>query len=55
MFTGLVEEIGTIESTVERGSVLDIAIRAAAVLDGTAVGDSISIQGACQTVTAVGG
>ena len=55
MFTGLVEEIGTIESTAARGSVLDIAIRAAAVLDGTAVGDSISIQGACQTVTAVGG
>ena len=51
MFTGLIEEVGRVESAVRRGPVMDITIRAAAAL---AVGDSVSIHGACQTVVAVG-
>jgi len=54
MFTGLVEEIGRIRSTVRRGSVTDITIAAEIVLDGIHMGDSISVQGACQTVVGFG-
>ena len=54
MFTGLIEEVGRIESAVRRGPVMDITVRAKTILEGTRIGDSISIHGACQTVTARG-
>lgn len=54
MFTGLVEEIGRIGSTVRRGPVADITIKANTVLEGIRAGDSISVQGACQTVVRFG-
>jgi riboflavin synthase len=49
MFTGIVEELGTVEEL--RGD--GLSIRAAKVLDGTHVGDSICINGVCLTVTAM--
>jgi riboflavin synthase len=54
MFTGLIEEVGQVVSSLPRGSMTDITIRAKTVLEETRVGDSISINGACQTVTALG-
>lgn len=53
MFTGIVEEIGTL---LERrgGETLTLRIAAARVLDGTALGDSIAVDGACLTVTGLG-
>lgn len=50
MFTGLVEEIGTVRdiATVSQGSRLTIAARK--VLAGTRRGDSIAVNGACLTV-----
>ncbi len=51
MFTGIVEEVGTIES-VKRGrhsSVLKI--RASKVLEDVHIGDSIAVGGVCLTVT----
>ena len=51
MFTGLIEEIGAVGSVTKSGSGFDISIHCRAVLDGIALGDSISIDGACQTVT----
>lgn len=54
MFTGIVEEVGTIQS-VDLSRPLDgIAIAADLVLGGTRAGDSIAVSGACLTVTAVG-
>ena len=55
MFTGIVEEVGTLRSLRmgERSAVLDVA--AGAVLDETAVGDSILTDGVCLTVTALRG
>ena len=54
MFTGIIEEMGTIES-VRRGSrSAVIAITASAVLEGTAVGDSIAVNGICLTVSHLG-
>jgi riboflavin synthase len=55
VFTGLVEEIGVIKKVESSGGGYYITIGAARVLDGTKSGDSINIDGACQTVTAVSG
>jgi riboflavin synthase len=50
MFTGLVEEIGTIVSIASRGNGAAIRIGCARILEGMKTGDSVSIDGACQTV-----
>ncbi|MCU1617643.1 MAG: riboflavin synthase, alpha subunit [Frankiales bacterium] len=58
MFTGIVEEIGTVEVREDRGhggenTAARLRIRARTVLDGLALGDSISVNGVCLTVTDV--
>ncbi len=51
MFTGLIEEIGEIKS-IEKGSKsARITIKAEKILEGTKLGDSISTNGVCLTVT----
>ena len=47
MFTGIVEEIGYLKS-LQNGL---LTIQAGTVLEGTKVGDSIAVNGACLTVT----
>jgi riboflavin synthase len=49
MFTGIIEEIGTVKSA-QPGK---LTIAAKKTLDETRVGDSIAINGACLTVTAL--
>ncbi len=49
MFTGIVEEVGTVRS-IGSGS---LTVSASVVLDGTRLGDSIAVNGACLTVTAL--
>jgi len=51
VFTGIVEEVGRIESVLPTGNGVTLRIAASAVLDGVALGDSIAIDGACHTVT----
>jgi riboflavin synthase len=51
MFTGLVEEVGTVRGVRRSGSYQILRVAATTVLEGTRLGDSISIDGACQTVT----
>lgn len=51
MFTGIVEEVGIIESVRELGNGRAFRVRARAVLEGLELGDSVSVDGACQTVT----
>ena len=53
MFTGIIEEIGTIRSLCIQGSSGTIAIHAQKVLEGTMVGDSIAVNGICLTVTSI--
>ena len=58
MFTGIVEEVGTVEVREERGgpganTAARLRIRARRTLDGVALGDSISVNGVCLTVTDV--
>lgn len=54
MFTGLIEEIGTLAESAPRTRSRVLTIAARKVLEGTAVGDSIAVNGACLTVTEVG-
>ncbi len=54
MFTGLIEEIGIIKTVKPAGEGRAIVVSCSKVLEGTSVGDSISINGACQTVTSLG-
>lgn len=53
MFTGIIEETGKIKSlnTVPDGA--EIEVLCSKVLDGTKTGDSICVNGVCQTVTAL--
>jgi riboflavin synthase len=53
VFTGIVEEVGTIAAVEPLGNGVQITIHASLVLDGLGLGDSISVDGACQTVTAL--
>jgi riboflavin synthase len=53
MFTGLIEEVGTVRR-LERGPAGGkLSVRARTVLGGTKVGDSIAVSGACLTVIAL--
>lgn len=53
MFTGIVEELGKIRNINMRGNSGQIAIHADKVLEGTKIGDSISVNGICLTVTSL--
>lgn len=55
MFTGLVEEIGTVRNVRRSDSYQLLEVAASAVLRGTRLGDSIAVDGACQTVTELKG
>ncbi len=50
MFTGLVEEIGTVAALEPQGDALRLKITARTVLEDAALGDSISVNGVCLTV-----
>ena len=50
MFTGIIEETGTVKEVVSAGSRGEISLSAKAVLEGTKIGDSVSVNGVCLTV-----
>jgi riboflavin synthase len=50
MFTGIIEELGKVKSVPAGTSTKRIEIQAKKVLEDLKVGDSININGACQTV-----
>ena len=53
MFTGIVEEVGTLAS-VSGGRSGSLTVRCSRVLEGTKTGDSIAVSGICLTVTSLG-
>lgn len=55
MFTGIIEETGTIKKVIEGGESGSIAIRASKVLEDAKIGDSIAVNGVCLTVTSMQG
>lgn len=50
MFTGIVEEIGTVQHVRSEKSVRTLEIKANRILEDMHIGDSISVNGACLTV-----
>lgn len=55
MFTGIIEEIGTIKGITTTTTGAAIVVECSKVLNGTQIGDSIAINGCCQTVSAMTG
>ncbi len=51
MFTGIVEELGTVESIEDQGDAIRLTVRARTVLEDAKLGDSIAVNGCCLTVT----
>ncbi|WP_174734631.1 riboflavin synthase [Mesobacillus harenae] len=51
MFTGIIEEIGAISKVSQTGEAIVMEIRAEKILQDVHLGDSISINGVCLTVT----
>ena len=50
MFTGIIEQVGTISAVEPLGDSVRLTIDAPAILDGVALGDSIAVNGVCLTV-----
>lgn len=50
MFTGIIEEMGTLKKTTPGDASVHLTIGAKKVLEGTALGDSIATNGVCLTV-----
>ncbi|HXX59484.1 MAG TPA: riboflavin synthase, partial [Dehalococcoidales bacterium] len=50
MFTGIIEEVGKVSQTLPN----KLTVKAKKVLEGTAIGDSIAVNGVCLTVTESG-
>ena len=55
MFTGIIEEIGTVKNIQRNGSNSFIVIEAKKVLEDVHLGDSIAVNGVCLTVTKTDG
>jgi len=53
VFTGIVEEVGTLVGREDQSDAAVLRIRAQRVLEGVALGDSIAVNGVCLTVTGV--
>ena len=51
MFTGIVEELGTVESMEDQGDALRLTVQGALVTSDAALGDSIAVNGCCLTVS----
>jgi riboflavin synthase len=51
MFTGIVEELGTVAAIEDQGDAIRLTITAQSVLDDAKEGDSIAVNGCCLTVT----
>ena len=51
MFTGIIEELGTVESLTPGTDPTRLVIRSPRVLEGISLGDSIAVSGCCLTVT----
>jgi riboflavin synthase len=55
LFTGIVEEVGSLAAREDAGDAAVLRIRARRVLEDVALGDSIAVNGVCLTVTGTDG
>jgi riboflavin synthase len=54
MFTGIIEEMGSVKALRREGGTARLTISASTVLGSTALGDSICVNGVCLTVVDIG-
>lgn len=52
MFTGIIEELGTVHDVHEQTDAIRLTVHSAQLLDGVRLGDSIAVNGCCLTVAA---
>ncbi|MBD8033946.1 riboflavin synthase [Solibacillus merdavium] len=50
MFTGIIEELGTVEKISQSTQTMELSIRASKILEDVKLGDSIAVNGVCLTV-----
>lgn len=50
MFTGIVEEIGTIKEIIRSSRAIRLSITCSRIMDDVNIGDSIAVNGICLTV-----
>ncbi len=50
MFTGIVEELGTVDALTDQGDAVRLTVRGPVVTSDADLGDSISVNGVCLTV-----
>lgn len=55
MFTGLIEEVGEVQQMKPYGDGFALTVAAPRITGSLAVGDSVNIDGVCQTVTSIDG
>ena len=55
MFTGLIQDVGTVARVEKRGRNLLLTVHTALDLKSVALGDSIAVDGYCQTVVSISG
>ena len=51
MFTGIIETVGTIKNVSTKSGVKSLSIQAPEICDDLSLGDSVSVNGVCLTVT----
>ncbi len=54
MFTGIIEEMGSVKKIIYGSSSIKLSIECSTVIEGTVKGDSIAVNGICLTVTELG-
>src|SRR5947208_7704406 len=52
MFTGIIEEIGTVRAVARKGDVTRLEVAAALTLESSDLGASVAVSGVCLTVVA---
>ena len=53
MFTGIIEELGRVQSVEQRGEGVRLVVEARTVMEGTLEGDSLAVNGVCLTAVDV--
>ena len=54
MFTGIIEEIGSVQSVKRSQSSLTLEIAGSVIFDDLKIGDSVAVNGVCLTATTIG-
>ena len=51
MFTGIIEELGVVQKIESKNNLLILSVKAKKIQSGIKLGDSVSVNGVCLTVT----